>query len=78
MSADPRVRQLLDQLLDSDATPEQVCDSCPELLPEVRTRWQLMRRLRGDLDSLFPPERSERPADDGALPDVHSVDGLAP
>src|SRR5262249_37405368 len=27
----------------------------PELLPVVRDRWQQMRRLRADLDALFPP-----------------------
>jgi serine/threonine-protein kinase len=54
MSDDPRVQQLLDELLDSDATPETVCESCPELLPVVRTRWQQMRRLRAHLDALFP------------------------
>ena len=42
-----RVRQLLDELLDSDATPEEVCASCPEFLPEVRARWEKICRLRG-------------------------------
>jgi serine/threonine-protein kinase len=51
---DSRIQQLLDELLDSGATPEEVCGSCPELLPEVRTRWQQIRRLRVDLDALFP------------------------
>jgi tetratricopeptide (TPR) repeat protein len=76
--ADPRVRHLVDQLLDSDATPEEVCGQCPELLPEVRNRWQLMRRLRGDLDALFPPEGSDRSAAEAALPQVpgYRVEGL--
>src|SRR5262245_58584159 len=55
MTDDPRVQQLLDQLLDSHATPEEVCRSCPELLCTVRDRWRQMRRLRADLDALFPP-----------------------
>src|SRR5262249_51436113 len=54
MTDDPRVEQLLDILQDSDATPEEVCGSCPELLPVVRDRWRRMRRVRADLDSLFP------------------------
>jgi eukaryotic-like serine/threonine-protein kinase len=70
MPADARVRQLVDRLLDSDATPDQVCGEYPDLLPEVRIRWQLVRRLRGDLDSLFPPEGSNQSADDAALPEV--------
>ena len=55
MSDDPRLEPLLDQLLDSQATPEQVCASCPELLPEVRRRWQEIKRARAELDVLFPP-----------------------
>src|SRR5262249_7021716 len=54
MAEDPRIQQLLDKLLDSEATPEEVCQSCPELLPVVRSRWRQMRRLRADLDALFP------------------------
>ena len=40
MDGDPRVRQLLEELLDSEQTPEEVCHHCPELLPEVHRRWQ--------------------------------------
>ena len=47
MADEPRVQQLLDELLDSDCTPEAVCGDCPELLPEVRQRWQQMRVRRG-------------------------------
>jgi serine/threonine-protein kinase len=86
MSDDPRVQQLLDQLLDSQATPEMVCESCPELLPVVRNRWRQMRRLRADLDALFPPpdepttkkdalfppssERTSRTAEGTAVPQI--------
>ena len=55
MSDDPRLEPLLDKLLDSQATPEQVCASCPELLPEVRMRWQEIKRMHAELDLLFPP-----------------------
>jgi serine/threonine-protein kinase len=61
MTDDPRVQQLLDKLLSSHATPEVVCASCPELLPEVRDRWQQMARLRDQLDALFPPPDETRP-----------------
>jgi serine/threonine-protein kinase len=63
MSHDPRLRQLVDELLNSQATPEEVCASCPELLPQVRARWQKMRRLQAGLDALFPP-----PPGPGATP----------
>jgi serine/threonine-protein kinase len=70
MTDDPRVQQLLDQLLDSQATPELVCATCPELLPVVRTRWQQMRRVRADLDALFPPpdDTAPHPAEGVVLP----------
>ncbi|HEV3257393.1 MAG TPA: serine/threonine-protein kinase, partial [Gemmataceae bacterium] len=55
MTDDPRVQELLDELLASDTTPEAVCESCPELLPVVRKKWGHVRRLNADLDALFPP-----------------------
>jgi serine/threonine-protein kinase len=76
MTDDPRLRQLLDQLLDSHATPEEVCAPCPELLPELRARWRQMRRVQADLDALFPASVAPGapppalPADDTALPQV--------
>src|SRR2546421_5063974 len=72
MADDPRVQQLLDDLLDSHAAPEEVCESCPELLPVVRNRWRQMRRLRADLDALFPPsdDRTPHDSEDTALPRI--------
>jgi serine/threonine-protein kinase len=54
MSDEPRVQQLLDEILDSERTPEQVCAACPELLTEVRKRWLQMRLVEAELDALFP------------------------
>ena len=51
MTDNPRLRQLLDELHESQATPEEVCRSCPELLPEVRARWQAVCRVRAELDA---------------------------
>jgi serine/threonine-protein kinase len=59
MTDDPHVQQLLDELLASHTTPEEVCASCPELLPVVRNRWRQLCRLRADLDALFPAPRTE-------------------
>jgi serine/threonine-protein kinase len=77
MTDDPRLQALLNKLLDSQATPEEVCASCPELLPEVRQRWRQMRRVQADLDALFPPlaeldTSSHRPATEGetTLPQI--------
>jgi hypothetical protein len=54
MADDARLRQLLDELLDSHTTPEDVCRPCPELLPEVWASWRAVCRVRADLDVLFP------------------------
>ena len=62
MTDDPRVEQLLDELLESGGTPEEVCRSCPELLPQVRAGWQRLRRLEHEVDALFPVDRAPRPA----------------
>jgi eukaryotic-like serine/threonine-protein kinase len=59
MDGDPRVRQLLEDLLDSDVTPEEVCRHCPELLSQVRLRWERKRVCEAQLDLLFPSPDAE-------------------
>src|SRR6516165_11808098 len=54
MPAEPRVQELLDELLDRQTTPEEVCGACPELLPVVRGRWRQICRARAELDALLP------------------------
>src|SRR5262245_56330982 len=54
MADDPRVQQLLDEVFDSGRTPEEVCCSFPELLPQVRARWREMCRAEAELNALFP------------------------
>src|SRR5947208_11084802 len=80
MPDDPRVQQRLDELLDSHAAPDEVCASCPELLPVVRNRWRQVRRLRADLDALFPPSTvlTPPPPAEPALPWVpgYEVEGV--
>src|SRR5258708_29882106 len=66
---DPRVERLLDELLDSRLTPEQVCAESPELLPMVRKRWRKLKRLGVDLDSLFPVQ-GDRPPVESQLPQI--------
>jgi serine/threonine-protein kinase len=45
---------LLDEVLDTERTPEEVCSAHPELLSEVRRRWRQMRRVEAELDAMFP------------------------
>jgi serine/threonine-protein kinase len=71
---DPRVEQLLDELFDPRSTPEEVCDSCPELLPEVRRRWGQMRRVEAEYEALFPTS----PDPGGASPPVRPDHTILP
>ena len=41
-------------MLDSGKTPEEVCRDCPDLLPEVRQRWQEFRRIDAQVGALLP------------------------
>ena len=64
MPDEPRVQELLDELFDREATPEEVCGPCPELLPVVRkcrrsdafVRGQTPERLRLDRLQVNPQE----------------------
>jgi tetratricopeptide (TPR) repeat protein len=48
------VQQLLDEIFDSGSTPEEACEDCPELLPQVRQRWEQICAVEAELDELFP------------------------
>ena len=65
MTDDRRVDELLEELLESDGTPEEVCRACPELLPAVRAGWQRLRALDFEVGALFPEPISMN----GATPD---------
>ena len=54
MSRDPRVRGLVEEILATHRTPEEVCQTCRELLPQVRDRLSRIRELEAQVDSWFP------------------------
>ena len=58
MAGDPRVRALLEAILESRCTPEEACKDCPELLNKVRDGLRRLRELELEVDSLFPMEGS--------------------
>ena len=58
MAGDPRVQQLLEEVLESRRTPEEVCRDCPELLPEVRLRWQRLESIQARIGALLPEPES--------------------
>ena len=45
MAGNPQVLGLLEEMLDSGKTPEEVCRGCPELLAGVRERWREFRLI---------------------------------
>ena len=55
MPRNPRVFALLEEMLESGRSPEDVCQDCPELLPEVRRRWSSFRRVDAEFEELLPP-----------------------
>src|SRR5262249_3763127 len=71
MADDPRVQRLLEVLFDGQATPEEVCGECPELLPAVRERWGQICRARAEVKALFPTE----PGPTGGAPASPSDEG---
>jgi eukaryotic-like serine/threonine-protein kinase len=71
MSGDPRVRALVEVILDTHRAPEEVCQACPELLPEVLDRLRRLRELEAQVDSWFPTTGS-------AAGPVVTLDGKCP
>ena len=60
MSDETRVQQLLEELLESKYTPEEACRENPELLDEVRKRWEQMQRVGRQIEELFPSQGPTR------------------
>src|SRR5260370_12051479 len=54
MDGNPHVFGLLEAMLDSGQTPEEVCRDCPDLLSEVRQRWQEFCRIDAEVGALLP------------------------
>jgi WD40 repeat protein/predicted Ser/Thr protein kinase len=74
MRPEVRVRELVEQVLETDRSPEEVCQACPELLPLVRRRLQQVRGLNAQLGELFPTPSAET----GAAAGVGSSIGDGP
>jgi tetratricopeptide (TPR) repeat protein/tRNA A-37 threonylcarbamoyl transferase component Bud32 len=68
MTADERVTELLLEMLDSGRTAEEVCRQCPELLPEVRKRWQAFSSIDAEYQALLPEPGA--PAQDAGWPQI--------
>jgi formylglycine-generating enzyme required for sulfatase activity len=54
MGANARVFAMLEEMLDSGKTPEEVCRDCPDLLPKVRERWKAFCRIDAEVGAWYP------------------------
>src|SRR5262245_23190679 len=76
MASDERVFALLEEVLDSGRSPEDVCSGYPELLPEVQKRWKQFGPIDAEFGALFPQSDSSGGANTGnvvrvaALPQI--------
>ena len=58
MQRDERINQLIEAVLESGRTPEEVCAHQPDLLPQVKARLQRLKEIEYQVDSIFPPART--------------------
>src|SRR5438105_385960 len=54
MLFDPRVLQLIEEVLDSGSSAEEVCRGTPELLSQVREGCRRFRAIQAQVSLLFP------------------------
>jgi serine/threonine-protein kinase len=54
MAGNPQVLGLLEEMLESGKTPEEVCRDCPELLTEVHQRWLEFQRIDAHVRTCLP------------------------
>jgi serine/threonine-protein kinase len=60
MVNDPRVQKLLEEVIESESTPEEVCSDCPEFLNDVREGLERLRNVEAHLEAIFPSSGSGR------------------
>src|SRR5688500_4835218 len=60
MADESRILELLEEALDSKRTPEEVCADWPELLWEVRERWERCRNVEAQIEEMFPTTGSAK------------------
>src|SRR5258707_1269433 len=58
MDDESRIMALVEEILDSDASPEEACREFPELLPAVRNRLGRFRLVEARTGGVFPPRGS--------------------
>src|SRR5262245_50362525 len=54
MPTDPRLQRLLEEVLDSGASPEEVTRDCPDLLSPLLAKLRHVRAIEAHVDAFFP------------------------
>ncbi len=68
-----RIKAILEEILDSGRSPEELCSTFPELLPEVQERLRRLRSFEQHLAAMFPSHGlglSKNPHSDSELPNL--------
>jgi serine/threonine-protein kinase len=60
----------VDEVLDSQSTPEEVCAHCPELLAQVHATLRKIQWLDAQLNTLFPDSAARLTTDEAELPEI--------
>ena len=82
MSADPRLNELLEEILETGCSPEVATRDCPELLPELLARLRHVHAVEAQVEALFPDSgisfspAPERPQTD-ELPQIPGYEVLS-
>ena len=54
MTVETRIRELLEEILETGSAPEEACAGSPELLFEVQQQLKRLRSVENQLEELFP------------------------
>jgi eukaryotic-like serine/threonine-protein kinase len=58
MADNPPLLRLLEEMLESGKTPEEVCRNCPDMLPQVQERWKEFCHIDEAFKALLPGLRT--------------------
>src|SRR5262245_685980 len=70
MVDDRRIQALVEEIVDSGRSPEEVCRAYPALLPAVLEGLRRLRAFEGELAAMFPTHGHDRTPPDAEVPDI--------
>lgn len=78
MPTDPRLQRLLEEVLDSGASPEEVTRDCPDLLSPLLAKLRHVRAIEAQVDAFFPESSvsaGDSPAPSPPLSELPQIPG---